>query len=124
VVSASKDLVHVTEPEKPVEEKPSISSLLRNDNIKQQLLSFLISRTSQELLSPYDKTVSESINGTQASHKPSIPTFVLAMQNKALQKLVLDTYAPLKLSDFGIDHGLNRITETFYQKPQIIGPEE
>jgi len=46
------------------------------------------------------------------------------MQNKSIQKLVLENYAPLKLSNFSINHGLNSIVATFYQKPQIVGQEE
>jgi len=64
----------VTAIKKPIEEeKPSIHSLLQIENIKRQLLSFLANHINQ---------------------KPSIGTFVLAMQNRALQKLVLDNYAP------------------------------
>jgi hypothetical protein len=50
------------EPKKPVQEKPSISSLMQIENIKRQLLSFLSNNISQ---------------------KPSNATFVLAMQNRA-----------------------------------------
>jgi len=82
-------------------EKPSISSLLKNDNIRRLILSFLTGHISQ---------------------KPSTATFVLSLQNKNLQKLVLGN--TLHLSDFGIDHGLNSIVSTFYQKPELLGPEE
>jgi hypothetical protein len=30
----------------------------------------------------------------------------------------------LRLSDFEVDHGLNSIVDTFYQKPEIIGSDE
>ena len=82
-------------------EKPSIISLLKNDNIKRLILSFLNGHISQ---------------------KPSVENFVVAMQNKNIQKLVLA--ANTRLSDFSIDHGLNSIVSIFYQKHQLLGTEE
>ena len=43
------------------------------------------------------------------------------MQNKSIQKLVLEN---IRLSHCGIDLDLNSIVDTFYQKPQLLGPEE